>query len=141
MKEQSMKTHAQASASVATREIDRGHWPAFLAEFTRENRGAHARLEVLGADVGRLVETENRPFDGISADIKDAESAVWITFASTPGDHLAHGIQNVKAIRVREPVGESGPALEILSEDGTTTLLELSLPEAYAIPATAASDS
>jgi hypothetical protein len=98
-------------------------------------------LEVLGGDVGRLVKTENRPFDGISADIKDAESSVWITFASTPGDHLAHGIQNAKAIRVREPVGESGPALEVLSEDGTTTLLELSLPEAYAIPATAASDS
>ena len=141
MNEQTRKTHAQAASSGATQEIDRGQWSAFLAEFTRENRGAHARLEVLGGDVGRLVETENRPFDGISADVKDAESAVWITFASGPEDHLAHGIQNVKAIRVREPIGESGPALEVLAEDGTTTLLELSLPEAYAIPATAASDS
>jgi len=41
---------------------------AFLADFTRNNRGAHARLEVLGLDVGYQVETDNRPFDGIAAD-------------------------------------------------------------------------
>src|ERR1700722_7669898 len=45
----------------------------FLADFSRKNRGAHARLEVLGPDVGYQVETENRPFDRIVHDVKDCE--------------------------------------------------------------------
>ena len=38
-------------------------------------------VEVLGPDVGYQVETENRPFDGISTDIKDNEQVVWIPSA------------------------------------------------------------
>jgi hypothetical protein len=57
---------------------------AFSADFTRENRGAHAVVEVLGPDVGYNVQTEDRPFDGIAADVKDGEDTVWITFGSTP---------------------------------------------------------
>src|ERR1700688_1200713 len=64
----------------------------FLADFTRRNRGAHARLEVLGGDVGYQVETEDRPFDGVAADVKDAENTIWFSFGSTPSDHLAHGV-------------------------------------------------
>jgi hypothetical protein len=67
--------------------IERDQWGPFLAGFTRENRGAHARLEVLGSDVGYQVETENRPFDGVSADVKHGEDVVWIAFGSTTDDH------------------------------------------------------
>src|SRR5262249_1309611 len=118
----------------ATQDIRTDQWMTFLTEFTRENRGAHARLEVIGTDVGYQVETDDRPFDGISADIKDDEHAVWITFGSTTADHLTHGIQNVTAIRVRPPLGQSGAALEVVAQDGTRTVLELSRPEAYALP-------
>ena len=45
-----------------------------------------------------------------------------------------HGIHNVTAIHVRPPVGESGPAREINAQDKTAILLELSRPEAYALP-------
>jgi hypothetical protein len=55
-------------------EIEPDRWIPFLAEFTRENRGAHARLEVLAVDQGYQVETENRPFDGVSADAKDVST-------------------------------------------------------------------
>ncbi len=83
-------------------EIHQEQWIPFLAEFTRENRGAHARLEIIGADsdVGFQVETENRPFDGVSADIKDGERTVWITFGSTTTDHLSHGVHGAVAIRM-----------------------------------------
>jgi hypothetical protein len=106
----------------------------FLAEFTRENRGAHARLEVFGPDVGDQVITDDRPFDGISADTKDGERNVWIAFGSTPEDHFAHGVQNVTAIMVRPPTGHAGAALELEAEDGLKTLLSLSSREAYALP-------
>ena len=73
-------------------------------EFTREYRAAHdARLNVLDQGVAYQVETESRPFDGVAADVKDGEHAVWITFGSKPGDHLAHGIHRVTAIQVLPP--------------------------------------
>ena len=115
--------------------IPRDQWIPFLAQITRENRGAHAMLEVLGVDgIGRAVETEDRPFDGIAPDIKAGEDSVWIYFGSTPEDHITHGIQRVKAIWMRPPIGGAGATLEIEAEDGTRTLLALTLPEAYALP-------
>jgi Family of unknown function (DUF5335) len=104
--------------------------------FTKENRGAHARLDVVGAgtDVGYQVETEDRPFDGISADIKDRERTVWITFGDTASDHITHGIHNATVIRALAETEETGPVLEVEAGDGTKTILELSKPEAYELP-------
>jgi hypothetical protein len=118
----------------STQQIPASQWITFLTEFTSENRGAHARLEVLGPDIGYQVQTDNRPFDGVAADLKDGEHAVWISFGSTGENHFTHGIQNVRAIRVRLPAGQSGTALEVAAEDGTRTLLELSATDAYALP-------
>src|SRR5437879_6150411 len=132
MAKQAMKSNVQQVGSAL--EIAEDQWITFFAEFTRENRGAHARVEVLGTDVGYQVETDNRPFDGVATDIKDGEHAVWITFGSTPGDHLTHGVHNVTAIRWRPPTGKSGSVLEVEARDGTRTLLELTRPEDYALP-------
>jgi hypothetical protein len=129
-----MATSNSAPRRGDTQEIKVDQWIVFLAEFTREYRGAHARLEVLGPDVGYQVETDDRPFDGVSADVKDGAHAVWITFGSTTKDHITHGIPNVAAIRLRPPAGKLGAALEVEARDGTRTLLELSYPEEYALP-------
>jgi len=53
--------------------VDRDQWILFCVEFTRQNRGAHAVLEVLGGEVGYQVDSEDRPFDGISIDVRDDE--------------------------------------------------------------------
>ena len=125
----------QNSASpTGAQEIKKDEWITFLAEFTRENRGAHARLEILGSDSSYQVPTEDRPFDGISSDVKDGERGVWIAFGSTSDDHLTHGIQGVTAIRLRSAAGAEGPALEVEARDGSRAVLELSSPEAYALP-------
>jgi hypothetical protein len=135
MPKQAVKTSKQKSEEpTGTQEIGKDQWLPFLAELTRENRGAHARVEVVGPDVGYQVEIDKRPFDGISADVKDNEQAVWITFGSTTADHMTHGVQNVTAIRIRPPVGDSGAVLEVVARDGTRTLLELTHPEAYELP-------
>jgi hypothetical protein len=118
-----------------TKDIPANDWIPFLANFTRENRGAHAVLEVLGEVVGRQVATEDRPFDGISADAKDGENTVWIAFGSGPDDHFTHGVHGATAIRVRPATADSGAAIEADARDGTTTLLILSRPEEYALPA------
>jgi hypothetical protein len=119
-----------------TQEIPSDRWIPFLAEFTKEYRGAHARLEIVGVDseIGYQVQTENRPFDGISADIKDRERAIWIAFAAPAGENLTHGIHDAAAIRMLPPTGDTGPVLEVESPDGTKSILELTTPEPYALP-------
>ena len=97
-------------------------------------------LEVLGSDVGSQVETEDRAFDGISIDVKDGEDNAWITFGYTPEFHLTHGISGVTAILVRPLAGLFGAALLIAARDGGRTLLELSLPEDYALPPASQTD-
>lgn len=123
------------TTSPATQNIEPDKWIKFLDEFTRENRGAHARLEILGRDIGSQTEVDDRPLDGISADTKAGEHNVSITFGSSVGDHFERGIQNVKTVRLRPPTGQSGPALEVVSQDGTRAVLELSRPDAFALPA------
>lgn len=117
-----------------TQEISSERWSAFFNTFTKENRGAHAEIELIGGDVGRGVETENRPFDGIAADFKDGARNVWITLASTAEDHVTHGIQNVTAVRYLPGTAERGAVLEIEAADGTKTLLELTIPQNYELP-------
>lgn len=120
--------------SAATQDIPQSDWAMFCAEFTRENRGAHAQLEVFGGDIGRFVELEDRPFDGMATDTKDGENAVWMMFGATPENRLTHGIQHATAIRHSPPAGSRGAAVEIDAQDGTRTLLQLSWPLEYALP-------
>jgi hypothetical protein len=117
-------------------EVQADRWIPFLAEFTRENRGAHARLEIVGPDteVGYQVETEDRPFDGVSADVKDRERTVWIAFGSGTEDHLTHGVPNARVIRTLPEEERAGTVLEVEAADGTRTILELTSAEAYALP-------
>ena len=99
-----------------TQEIPRDQWARFLDEFTREHRGSHARLEIIGGEAGAQVETENRQLDGAAADYKDGECTVWITFTSgaQPGEHLARGIHGVKAVRcLPVPMPSDAPARSI----------------------------
>jgi hypothetical protein len=117
-----------------TQTIPNKEWIPYLAQFTRENRGAHAKLEIVADEIGDQFETEDRQFDGVAADIKDNECVVWIAFAGTPDDHLTHGIQNVTALRAIPATASRGATLEFETKDGTKTLLELTLPEEYALP-------
>jgi len=113
--------------------VKRDDWLPFLADFTRTNRGAHATLEILDDSMGRFVELENRPFDGVAADAKDGESNVWISFGGTPSDHLAHCVRNVTVIRAVAADTEHGAAMEF-EAGGGRTLLVVTRPEVFALP-------
>jgi hypothetical protein len=125
-------TRPTPSPRRGTQELPRDSWVPFLDQFTRENRGAHARLEIVGGEAGSRVETEDSPFDGISADVKDREHTIWITLGTNAADHLTHGV-HARTIRTGPPDGNGGAVLEIEADDGSKTVLELSNPGAYAI--------
>jgi hypothetical protein len=115
-----------------TQEIMFEQWSSFLSKFSRENRGAHARLEMLHGENGHHVEVY-KPFNGVSADVRDGSGSVWITFWSNTAAHSARAIHGVTAIRTLSPDGHRGAVLEVQSSDGSRVILELSHPEAYAL--------
>jgi hypothetical protein len=117
-----------------TMDIARERWIPFFDEFTRENRGAHATLEIVNGDIGDQLETDDRPLDGVAADLKGSAPAVWITFGSTRSEHLTHGVHDVIAVRLLAPAPPEKSVLEIESSDGTKTLLTVGLPAEFALP-------
>jgi hypothetical protein len=118
-----------SNAALSFEQIGRDRWNAVLNAVTREYRGAHGRLEVIGSEVGYQVETENRPFDGIAADAKDGERIVWIHF----GD-LDHGVHGVNVIHMAPHMSDGGTVIEVEDDDGVKTILTLSAPEAFELP-------
>lgn len=120
-----------SNATTSHVEIDRAQWNAILTTITRDYRGAHATLEVIGSSIGRQVPTENRPFEGISADTKDGESTVWIAF----GPPLTHGVHGVTAIRLVPTSVDMGLAVEVEASDGGRTILRLDNPQRHSLPA------
>jgi hypothetical protein len=130
-----MSNSATSIDNIAMQTIPKDEWILFLADFTQRNRGAHARLEIIGNETGYLVETENRPFDGVSADVKDGEETVWISFGASPDDSLAHGVQRVVTLYALRGLDGSGEVLAGESRDGSRTVLYLSSPADFALPA------
>jgi hypothetical protein len=109
--------------------IAEDQWNPVMATVTRTYAGAHARLEVMGPDVGYEVELEDRPFEGIAADMKDRERIVWMYF----GD-FSHAVHRASIVRMVPRLGETGPVIEIEDEDGVKTLLTLGSPDQFALP-------
>jgi hypothetical protein len=110
-------------------EIAQDQWNPVMATVTRMYAGAHARLEVMGPDVGYEIELEDRPFEGIDADVKDGERIVWMHF----GD-MSHAVHRASVVRMVPRVGETGPVIEVEDEDGVKTILTLGNPDEYALP-------
>jgi len=99
----------------------------------------YAHLEVLAADRGYQVETEDRPFDGVPADAKDGDARRLDSVRIHAGGSLTHGINRVTAIHMLPASGDTGVVLAVDAADGTRTILELTAPDAYALPAGTAS--
>lgn len=118
-----------SNAALTLEEISRDRWNAVLGAITRNYRGAHARLEIVGLDVGSQVATENQPFDGIAADTRNREDVVWIHFGE-----IEHSVRGVRAIRMIPHMGQGGPVIEIEDQTGEKAILTLSQPEAHELP-------
>lgn len=113
--------------------IPQDQWITFLADFTRRNRGAHARLEIMNLEAGDNVVAENRQLDGVAADTKDGEHNVWITFSDSPGQ-LTHGVHDAAVLYALAPSESSGEILTVESRDGSKTVLYLSKSGQFALP-------
>lgn len=114
---------------MATREIPRGEWVAFLDSFSRQHDGWLVTVEVLGLEIGAQVESREQPLRGITADLKDdGEDMISIFVGGKPDDHITHIIHAVTHIRLKETEQGAHEALHFEPKRGAATLLRFRSP-------------
>jgi hypothetical protein len=114
---------------MATREIPRQEWVRFFDQFSRDNLGKAANLEVISPDLGdQPVAEEPQVFRGISADEKDRENRITIMLGLSIEDGTEHAVTAPVQVWLKDADGDVGAALELRSEDGTTSILSFEKP-------------
>jgi hypothetical protein len=108
---------------MSTREIPREQWIKFFDDFSKQHEGWIVTLEVLGSDIGDQEESAGLPLIGISADLKDRENRIEIMTGGRPETHMTRIINTPTRVWLKEPEEVAHEAIDVESEDGTTTLL------------------
>lgn len=122
--------------TTTTTEIPRHRWGPFFDVFSRRHRDWTAYLEVLGAEFGAQIEASELALVGITADLKDGESAISVMLGDEPGDNITHTITAPARVMLERTESTWGGAevLEIESGDGSKVLLTFKSETFPAIP-------
>ncbi|HET9635221.1 MAG TPA: universal stress protein [Gemmatimonadaceae bacterium] len=107
-------------------------WTSVLSEFSRNNAGRRARLEIDDVELGAQTEMSGYRFQGASYE-RDA-NRVTLMFGSgkASGSHLERGITEVKSIEVLSGRNSGADIALAIGHDGGQTLLVFDVPETTA---------
>jgi Family of unknown function (DUF5335) len=110
---------------MTNRSVPRAEWYRFFEDFTRRHREALVNVTVVGEKLGAQHEARELPLNGIVADRFGKQ--VSIALGGATGSNIDHPIE--RPVRVWVEMDESGTeiAVEIESENGLQTILELPL--------------
>jgi Family of unknown function (DUF5335) len=98
-------------------------WGMFLDGFSRTHSGWLSTLSIVGASVGAQVEARNIPLEGITARHRAGEP-ILISLGYSPDRRIEHQVDRPSEVWVElSPTGAEA-ALEIVSADGTRTILQ-----------------
>jgi hypothetical protein len=111
------------SANRATTEIPRERWVSFFDDFSKHHEGWIVTVEVIGADIGDQEEASGLPLIGVSADVKAREDRVVLTVGGRPDADVNRIIESPRRVWLKPPLSVADEAIEVESEDGTTTLV------------------
>jgi len=85
-------------------------------------------VEVLDPEGGARTLAQNLPFAGISANLKDGESAIAVMLGDTPGgEHLTHFVPVPVGVRLDE-AGPGRAALHVASASELPTRIRFRTP-------------
>ena len=107
---------------MATQEIPRAEWPAFLDSFSRQHEGWLATLEVLSNESGAQEEAHELPLEGITSTFKEGET-IAISLGNAPEDHITHVIAEPTHVWLEQTAQGANEALQIESANAVKTLL------------------
>jgi hypothetical protein len=116
------------SNNLDSREIARGDWGSFLEVFSRQHEGWLATLEVVGPDIAQPAAGEF-PLKGVALTSVVGESeGITINLSKAPEDHVKHTIIEPTHVWLVQTQEGANAGLEIVSADGTKTLLRFRSP-------------
>src|ERR1044071_1261437 len=97
-----------------TQEIARSEWREFFDNFSRQHQGWLVTMEMLGPDLGDLVEARQLPLSGITVEPGDGEKTkIEIMAGDRPDAHIAHTVAAPKRIWLKQTEEGADEALEI----------------------------
>ncbi len=105
---------------MATHDIPREEWHAYLEEFSRTHGGALVTIETVSAGDDPRIEAEALPLVGISYETKGDEiGTILLLLGAEPDDHVTHAIEAPKHVYHKSGAGmisdevNAGEILEI----------------------------
>ena len=105
-----------------TREIVQGEWKAFFDSFSRRHQGWLIKLDVFSPELGAQHEVVESPLIGVTSDVPTAPTVH--VHVGRGSKHTTHTIAGVAHVRLEESEEGADVALQIVSADDTTTLLQ-----------------
>ena len=113
-----------------TYEIPREQWPEDVTRFGEDHYRWLVSIEVLGEEIGAQPEVRSLPLEGLSAEPADKGGSVSVFVerdVECDVEHLTRLIQAPAKIRVDES-NDGTAAMQIVSEDGTSTIVNFVRP-------------
>ena len=105
-------------------EIDKKDWMSFLDDFSRLRVGYPVRI-IVKDEAGARVEVEKAKFQGISIDRVTSKARVYVETGGEPDNDVTHTVQRPTRILVKRDESRAEEIIEVVDEDGATTLVEL----------------
>jgi hypothetical protein len=119
MVEQKMWNLEEKSGDV---EIEPYDWISFLDSFSSQHEGWLVSIEVATA-AGKLMEVKNRRLRGVCVDHADGKQRAYIEVGDAPGGCVTHFVDAPTRIRFKREQTGAHEGLDIVSADGSTTLI------------------
>lgn len=112
---------------MATNQVPRSDWKSFLDDYTKQNAGKKATVELYGQGVyASNEEAKALPFTGVTYEEKGSDShAVRVLLGDSAKDHLTHEIPAPTQVWTRSRDEGDGEMLEIHGGDGQRLILKL----------------
>jgi hypothetical protein len=103
-------------------EIDPHEWISFLDSFSRQHEGWLASIEVATAG-STLKEVNNRRLRGVSIDHATGKQRAYVELGDAPDECITHIVDAPTCIRFKRRQTGAHEGLDIVSADGSTTLV------------------
>jgi hypothetical protein len=109
-----------------TIEIPIDHWPSFLDQFSRAHRGQPAEVTTEDRTLGLQSDAKGLPFIGVTDVSPDqVDETIRIMLGDSSGTHIDHAVEHPSHVRVAEWNDGFSAALQIESDDGRVTLVQV----------------
>ncbi len=107
--------------------IPRSEWFRFFDDFSRRHQGWLVTVRVLDPTIGSQVEVRDLPLEGMVSRA-DARGPISLHLGNTPSSNVEHEIRSPREVWLEVSERGADQALEVLSQDGSKTIVEFRVP-------------